>query len=231
MTVARNPGRVAGLLYILASILGFFAMAYVPDHLLVHGNTAATLTNIAAHETLFRLGIAAQLIGEAAFIFVALALFRLFAGVNRRHAALMVILIVVSIPISIVNELNSLAALALIHGADYLSAIAKPQQDALAMFFLYLHSRGLVLAELFWGLWLLPLASLTYRSRFLPRFLGIWLALAGAAWVILCIVTLLLPQYQGTVYTWTQPAIFGEIVFMFWLLIRGATPPQLEAHQ
>jgi hypothetical protein len=227
MTLTRNPGRFAGLLYILASIAGFFAMGYVPDHLLVHGNTAATVSNIAAHETLFRLGIAAQLLGEAAFIFVALALYHLLEVVNRRHAVFMVILIVVSIPISCANELNSLAALALIRGADFLSIVDKPQREAFAMFFLYLHGRGLVIAELFWGLWLFPLASLVYKSRFLPRFLGVWLALAGAAWVLLNLVSLLLPQYQATVNTWTQPAVFGEIVFMFWLAIKGAKPSPL----
>jgi hypothetical protein len=109
------------LLYVLTSILGFFAMAYVPDHLIVHGNAAATVSNIAAHEMLFRLGIAAQFIGQAGFIFVALALYKLLEGVNRWHATVMVILIVVPIPIAFVNELNSLAALALVRGADFLS--------------------------------------------------------------------------------------------------------------
>lgn len=229
MRFTLNPGRLAGLLYVLTSIAGFFAMGYVPDHLLVHADTAATVANIAGHETLFRLGVTAQLIGEAGFVFVTLALYKLFAGISRPHAALMVILFVVSVPITILNELNSLAALSLIHGADVLSAIDKPHRDALAMFFLQLHGRGLVLAELFWGLWLFPLATLTWRSRFLPRFLGAWLALAGVAWILLCLVSLLLPQYQTNVYTYTQPAVFGEIVFMFWLLIRGANPPA-QAH-
>jgi hypothetical protein len=220
-----NPGRFAGLLYVLASIVGFFAMGYVPDHLIVHGNAAATATNIAAHEMLFRLGIAGQLIGHAAFIFVALALYKLFEGVNRWHASIMVILIVVSIPIAFVNELNLLAALALVRAADFLSIVEKPQRDAFAMLFINLHGRGLVVAELFWGLWLFPLASLVYRSRFLPRFLGVWLALAGAGWVILSLVSLLLPGYQDKVYMYTQPAVIGEIVFMFWLLIMGAKPP------
>jgi hypothetical protein len=227
MPSIRNPGRFAGLLYILASIVGFFAMGYVPNKLIVHANPVATVNNIAAHEMLFRFGIAAQLIGQAAFIFVALALYKLLEGVNRRHASLMVILIVVSIPIALVNELNSLAALALVRGDDFLSIVDKPQRDAFAMLFINIHGRGLVVAELFWGLWLFPLALLVYRSRFLPRFLGVWLALAGAAWVTLSLVSILLPQYQNKVYTYTQPAVLGEIAFMLWLFIRGAKPPAL----
>jgi hypothetical protein len=229
MTSIGNPGRFVGLLYVLTSIVGFFAMGYVPEKLIVHGNAAATVNNIAAHEMLFRFAIAGQLIGQAAFIFVALALYDLLKGINQRHASLMVILIVVSIPIAFVNELNSLAALALVRGADFLSIVEKPQRDAFVMLFMNMHGRGLVVAELFLGLWLFPLAMLVYRSQFLPRFLGVWLGLAGAAWVILSLASILLPQYQNKVYTYTQPAVFGEIAFMLWLFIKGAKPPALAA--
>ncbi len=213
MSSTKNPGRFAGflyvlfsipgflamVLYVLFSIPGFLAMVYVPSKLIVHGNAAATASNIAASETLFRLGIAGQLIGMAGFIFVALALYDLLKGVNRRHASLMVTLIVVSIPIAFLNELNSIAALILVRGADFLSIFEKPQRDALAMLFLRLHGQGFVVAEIFWGLWLFPLGLLVYRSRFLPRFLGVW------------------------------PAVFGELAFMFWLVIKGARPPALAA--
>src|SRR2546428_8007053 len=229
MSSTKNPGRFAGLLYILTSIPGFFAMMYVPSKLIVHGNAAATANNISANETLFRLGIAGQLIGQAGFIFVALALYDLLKGVNRRHASLMVTLIVVQIPIAFLNELNSIAALVLVPGADFLSIFDRPQRDALAMLFLNLHFHGYVVNELFWGLWLLPLALLVYRSRFLPRFLGVWLALAGFAWVMLSLTGLLSPHYYDKVYTYTQPAVLGEIAFMFCLLIKGAKPPAQDA--
>jgi hypothetical protein len=229
MPSTNNPGRFAGLLYILTSIPGVFAMMYVPSKLIVHANAAATAGNIAAHETLFRLGIAGQLISQAGFILVALALYRLFRGVNRQHASLMVTLIVVSIPIAFLNELNSIAALLLVRGADFLSIFDQPQRESLAMLFLNLHFEGLVIDEIFWGLWLLPLALLVYRSRFLPRFLGVWLVLAGFAWVLLSLTGILSPQYYDNVFTYTQPAVFGELVFMFWLFIKGAKPPALDA--
>jgi hypothetical protein len=224
MSSARNPGRFAGLLYVLISIVGFFAMGYVPGKIIVHGDAAATANNIAAHEMLFRFGIASELFGQAGFIFVALALYDLFKGVNRRHASLMVVLIVVSIPVALLNELNSFAALVLVRGADFLSVFDKPQRETMAMLFLNLHGRGFVICELLWGLWLFPLALLIYKSRFLPRFLGVWLALAGFAWVILSLTSTLFPEYQDTVNTYLQPAIIGEIVFMLWLLIKGAKP-------
>jgi hypothetical protein len=229
MSFTRNPGRFAGLLYVAMSIVGVFAMGYVPGKVIVQGNAAATANNILAHETLFRLGIAGEIIGQAGFIFVALALYDLLKGVSRRYASLMVMLIVVSVPIAFVNELNSIAAVFLVRGADFLSVFEEPQRDALAMLFVKLHGQGFVAAEMFWGLWLFPLGLLVYRSRFLPRFLGVWLGLAGIAWVILSLTGILLREYQDRVDKYLQPAIIGEIVFMLWLLIMGGKPAEVDA--
>jgi len=189
-------------MYVLVSIPGAFALVYVPSKLIVHGNATATASNIAAHETLFRAGIACNLISQILFMWVALALYDLLKGVNQRQASLMLGLIVVSIPIALLNELNAIAALVLVRGADFLSIFEKPQREALAMLFLNLHHCGFVVAEIFWGLWLFPLGLLVYRSRFLPRFLAIWLVFAGVAWVTLSLTGLLLPQYQDKVDTW-----------------------------
>ncbi len=225
MSSTTNPGRFAGLMYVLASIFGFFAMMYVPSKLIVHGNAAATASNIAASETLFRLGIAAELIGYAGFIFVAMALYDLLKGVNQRQALLMVILILVSVPIAFLNELNSIAALLLVRGADFLSVLEKPQRDVLAMLFLNLHFHGFVVVGIFSGLWLFPLGLLVYRSRFLPRFLGVWLILGGVGWVLLSLTDILLPQYYDKVFTYLQIPFFGEVALMLWLLIKGTRPP------
>jgi hypothetical protein len=116
-----------------------------------------------------------------------------------------------------------------VRGADFLSVLDKTQREALAMLFIKLHGQGFVVAEMFWGLWLFPLGLLVYRSRFLPRFLGAWLGLAGVAWVVLSLTGILLPEYQDKVDKYLQPAIIGEIVFMLWLLIMGGRPPELSA--
>jgi len=80
-------------------------------------------------------------------------------------------------------------------------------------------------AEILWGIWLLPLALLVYRSGFVPRFLGVWLAIGGFAYVILSLTGELLPEYQQKVFTYSQPAFFSELAFMLWLVIKGAKPP------
>jgi uncharacterized protein DUF4386 len=228
MSSTRNPGRVAGLLYIAASIPGFFALVYVPGKLIVHGNAAATATNITAHETLFRLGIAADLVGQGLFVFVALALYGLLKGVNQRHALAMLVLILVAIPIAFFNEVNSIGALVMARGADFLSVFDASQRAALARLFLVLRSSGFDVAEVFWGLWLFPLGMLVYKSRFLPRFLGVLLMIGTFSYLANSFTSLVLPTYQDVVSRWVSPLQLVEIVFMLWLAIKGAKPPKLQ---
>ena len=163
-------------------------------------------------------------------IFVALALYRLFKGVDQNHAVLMVILGgVLPSAIYFFNALNDAAALTLARGADFLSVFEKPQRDALAMLFLRLHHQEVVAAEIFWGLWLFPLGVLAYRSRFLPRFLGVWLVINGFAYLAMSFTGLLLPQYEDMVSNIAFPAQLGELAFMLWLVIKGAKPQPLGA--
>jgi len=227
MNSNRNPGRFAGLLYVLISIPGIFALIYVPGKLIVDGNATATASNIAAHETLFRLGIAANLISQILFMWVALALYDLLKEVSRRQAALMLTLIVVPVPIVLLNELNAIAALTLVRGADFLSNFEKPQRDSLAMLFLNLHSYGFDITAIFWGLWLFPLGLLVYRSGFIPRLLGVLLMLNAFTFPVNSFTSLLLPQYENIVSRWMKPLSFAELLFMFWLLIMGAKPKPL----
>ena len=227
MSSTKNPGRFAGLLYVLVSIPGIFALVYVPSKLIVDGNATVTANNIVAHEMLFRVGIACNLISQILFMWVALALYDLLKGVNRRHASLMLGLIVVSLPIMLLNELNAIAALILVRGADFLSLFEKPQRDALAMLFLNLHGYGFDIVAIFWGLWLFPLGLLVYRSGFIPRILGILLMLNCFTFPVNSFTSLLLPQYGDIVSRWVKPFSFAELMFMFWLVVMGAKPKPL----
>jgi hypothetical protein len=227
MSFIRNPGRFAGLLYLLASLPGFFALLYVPSKLLVHGDATATAHNIAANETLFRLGMFADLAGQTLFIFVALALYHLLKGVNQRHALLMLVLILVSIPIAFLNELNSVAAVTLVRGTNFLSVFDEPQRNALARLFLNLRGGGFDVAGILWGLWLFPLGLLVYRSGFIPRFLGVLLMVGCFAYLANSFASLVLPQYEAALSRWMNPIQLVEMVFMLWLLIIGAEPKPL----
>jgi hypothetical protein len=226
MSSTRNPGRVAGFLYLLLVLGGPIRLIYIPNKLFVHGNAAATAGNIAAHEWLFRFGIVSDLFCGVILIFLTLAFYRLFKGVDQNLAVLVVIFGgVMPALIDFVGVVSDAAALMLVRGADFLSVFDKPQRDALAMLFLRLRGQQNTAAEILWGLWLFPLAILTYRSRFLPRFLGAWLVINGFAYVILSLTGELLPQYQDKVFLLSQPALFGELALMLWLVIKGANPP------
>lgn len=226
MASTRNPGRVAGLWYLLLCVLGPIRLMYIPTTLFVRGNAPATVNNIAAHEWLFRLGIVADLLCGVILIFLVLAFYRLFKGVDQYLAVLVVILGgVMPALITFVNTVSDAGALMIVRGAEFLSVFDKPQRDALAMLLLRLHDHQVTAAEILWGLWLLPLAILVYRSRFLPRFLGVWLAINGVAYVTLSFTGLLAPQFQNAVFAISQPALVGELAIMLWLVIRGANPP------
>ena len=229
MSSTRNPGRVAGFLYLLLVLFAPFRLIYIPSTLIVRGNATATAHNIAAHELLFRLGIVSDLFCGTILIFLLLALYRLLKGVDQNLAVLMVVLGgLLPATIDFLNVLNDAAALMLVRGADFLSVFDKPQRDALAMLFLRLHHQEIVAAEILWGLWLFPLAILVYRSRFLPRFLGVWLIINGFAYLTMSFTGLLLPQYEDMVSNLAFPALLGEMAFMLWLVIKGAKPQPLD---
>ena len=221
MNSTRKTTRVAGILYLLACISGPFSLIYVPRTLIVPGDATATANHIRASETLLRLGIASELIGLILFIFVVLALYRLFKGVDEKHALAMVTLLLVSIPISFLNVLNEIAALVLVSGADFLSVFEKRQLDALAFFFLRLHGQGIVVASIFWGLWLFPFGILVIRSGFIPRVLGVFLIIAGSAYPVSSFTALFLPHYAHLVSQIAMILEAGEIPIVLWLLIWG----------
>jgi hypothetical protein len=227
MSSTHNPGRIAGLLYLC--LLGApLRLIYIPNTLFVAGNATATANNIAAHELLFRLGIVGDLLTGTMAIFLTLALYRLLKGVDQDLARLMVILGSLMVtPIYFLNTLNDVAALLLVRGADFLSVFDKPQRDALAMLFLRLHHGGVVANEIFWGLWLFPFGLLVYRSRFLPRILGVWLIINCFAYLAVSFTGLLFPQYEARVFNSAFPAMLGELAIMLWLLIKGAKPQPL----
>jgi Domain of unknown function (DUF4386) len=154
----------------------------------------------------------------------------LLKGVDQNLAVLMVILGgMLPAIIDFLNVLNDAAALLLVRGADFLSVFEKPQRDALAMLFLRLHHQEVLAAEILWGLWLFPLAILVYRSRFLPRFLGVWLIINGFAYLTISFTGLLVPQYEGMVSDYAFPALLGEIAIMLWLVFKGAKPQPRDA--
>jgi hypothetical protein len=228
MTSLSKNARIAGLLYILASVVGVLRLLYIPTTLFVRGNATATAANVAAHESLFRLGIVSSLVGAVLWLFVPLALYRLLKGVDQTLAVLMVILgSLMQVPLFFVNILTDAAALLFAQGGGYLAVFDKPQRDAFARLCLDLHHQLNLASLMFGGLWLFPFGLLVYRSGFLPRFLGVWLMLACSAWLAFSLTGLLFPAYEDQAFSITQPVALGEVATMLWLVTMGAKEKRL----
>jgi hypothetical protein len=217
--------RVAGALYLMANIFAPFTLLYLPSLFIVRGDAAATASNIIASESLFRLGIVGNLFTFIANIFLALALYQLLKVVNKNMASLMVILFLVGVPIAMLNEVPQLAVLRLLSGADYLKAYPTDQLQALAYLLLGLHDQGLLIAHIFFGLWLLPMGYLVFKSGFIPKIVGVLLVIAGVGYVIQSFAAFL--GYNMNIIVFTG---LGELVFLLWLLIKGVNVEQWRKH-
>jgi hypothetical protein len=229
-TEKTNPNktaRLAGFLYLLAIVFTMIGVA--TNNLIVPGDAATTANNIMANEFQFRLGFMSELIAYTVYIFLVLALYKLLKPVNKNHAVLMVITILVSLPIAMLNMLNHFAALLLLSGADYLTAFTADQLQALVMFFLDMLDNGVYIAFIFWGLWLFPMGYLVFKSGFLPKFLGIFLIIAGFGYLIDFVTLFLFPNFVEIRFF----TFLGEPLFGLWLLIKGVNVEQWEkrAHE
>jgi len=222
MNQIKRQARLAGLLYLVASVPAPFGLIYVPNKLIVLNDATATANHIRASESLLRLGIACELLSAIGFIFVVVALYRLFKAVNETQALLMMILILVSIPISLLSVVNEIVALVVVSGADFLSVFDTGQLNALAYILMRLHSRTILVAEIFWGLWLFPLGILVIRSSFIPRVLGYLLFLAALGYLASSLTFLLLPAYGPVVDKFASQLPLCELPIILWLLIWGA---------
>lgn len=229
MRPTKKAARMAGVIYLSMIFVAPFAMLYVPGKLIVRDHPAATAENILAHETMFRLSIFGDLIGHVVFICLGIALYRLLSSVNKAWALLMVGFVLVSAAVGFLNTLNELGAVLFFRGGDFLAVFDKAQREALGMFFIKLHSQGVFIDEVFWGVWLFPFGWLVYRSGFLPRIIGVWLIVACFAWVTLSAIALFSPNYYEAAFKWLQPAFFAEMAFMLWVLIRGVNIQRVAA--
>jgi hypothetical protein len=232
MRSIRSKARVAGLLYLVMGIPGFFNLISIPAAFIVPGDATATARKITDGALTYRIGILSGLVSSIGFLFLALSLYSLFKDVDRTQARLLVSLVAVAVALGIANLVNQLAPLVLLSGADFLAVFTKPQLDALAMAFLRLHGNGNQLAAAFWGLWLFPFGILVIKSRFFPRILGVFLIAGGAAYLAVSFTSLVFPAYRQVVSRIALPFYaVGELPIALWLLVRGAQERPGEARQ
>ena len=217
-TSPRLTARTAGVFYLLTILTRMFVEIFVRNRLVVSDDAAATAANIMAHEPLFRLGFAADIIAFASYIALTALLYELFKPVNRSLSLVAAFFSLVACVVQAISSLFHLAPLVLLGGAPYLRAFTVEQLQALALMFLRLraaayHNIGLV----FFGLYCLLVGVLILRSTFLPRILGVLMVLAGLSYVLF-----LSPPLARSLqpYILVFPGV-GQIALTLWLLGIG----------
>ena len=226
MNSLKKTARVAGILYIIMDVFMIFGGMYVDSKIYVPGDAVATASNILAFEWLFRLGFVSNLVGLILQLFLVHVLYELFKSVEKGQARLMVIFTVAGVSVAFLNTLNQYAPILLLSGAGHLSAFNPAQLQTLAMVFFDMYEHGIMIDEIFWGLWLIPLGLLVYKSGFVPKVLGVLLIIGCFGHLISFLSVFLFPGYSTILTPIAETIMLGELPIFLWLLIKGVKDQQ-----
>lgn len=228
MKTNQNIARRAGVYYLLMAIFGAFGMIYVNGQINVDTDNLATLANIQSNGTLYRLGILGNILCQVGFIFLALELYRLFKPVSKQLSTMLFALVIAAVPIVIFNEINKVAVLQLLSGSIPGKSFSTEQINDLALFFIRLHEMGIAIAEVFWGLWLLPLALLILKSNYLPRFIAYLLFIGCISYLLEWFSFILVPGGFDWVEDLIVYASIGEFTTMIYLTVWGVRKSKIQ---
>ncbi|MDQ6719074.1 MAG: DUF4386 domain-containing protein [Gemmatimonadota bacterium] len=223
MDSRKRPARIAGALYLLMGFTGVFSLLYIPGKFVVRGDAAGTAAKVAANETLFRFGLAVDLLGQIAFVVLVILLYQLLKEVNRKQALMMLALFAISAPLSFFNTVMLSSPLILVHPPEVTAAGNPALLAPFVVGAMRLRNFGINAVTLLWGLWLLPFGLLVYKSRFLPKLLGVLIVIGCFGNLVVGLTGLIFPAYLSAVDSLLMlPNGIGEVSAMFWLLIKGA---------
>jgi len=230
MTSERTLARIAGSLYLIVAVCGGFAELYVRSSIVVPGDASATADSIRASTMLFRLGFVTDLVQAVCFLLTAMALYLLLNHVNKLVASAMVTFVAVSVAIMCLNLLNQFVALSIATGDGSSSVFGAAGSDELAMLFVDMHHDGYLIAQMFFGLWLLPLGYLVVTSGYFPKTLGVVLAIGCFCYLADVFVHFLTPTISVRISPFLlTPAAVGELWLVAWLLVKAVRVPEREA--
>jgi hypothetical protein len=221
MSSLQSRARRAGAIYAIMSVVGAPALLYLPKFV-VAGDPAATAQKIADGEQIYRLLMLGSLAGSILFIVLGWSLYHLFESVDRKQALLMLTLVLASATIGIIDVALLSPPLILQSRAAFLSALTRPQLDAVAFAFLKIRNVELAANEALWGFWLVPFGVLVIKSGFIPKIVGVLLLIASVGYVAMSAASIGFPAYAPAVDRVGMLLIQGELVVILWLLIKGA---------
>ncbi len=222
MNSPKRLSRIAGVLYLLVGIFGGFAEGYVEPKMYVAGNAAATVGNVVANAGLLRMGVVADLLDGTIFVFLALTLYILLRHVHKSAARAMVVLVALAAGMTCLVALFEFEGLRVATGAVDLAAFGTAGSNALVLLLLDTQHYGLLIAQIFFGLWLVPLGYLAYKSAMFPKALGGMLVVGGACYLIDMLAAFLVPDVSKAIHGYvTIPSAIAEIWMVGYLLVVG----------
>jgi hypothetical protein len=222
MNSPKRLARIAGVLYLLVGIFGGFAEGYVEPKMYVAGNAAATAGNVLANSGLVRVGVVADLFDGTVFVFLAMTLYILLKHVHKSAARAMLVLVALAAGITCLSAVFEFEGLRVATGAVNLAAFGAGGSNALVLLFLDTQHYGLLVAQIFFGLWLVPLGYLAYKSGMFPRALGVLLAVGGACYLVDMLAAFLVPDLGTAIHGYvTIPSAIAEISMVGYLLVIG----------
>ena len=217
----RLYARIAGALYLIVIVGGIFAEIFVRGRLVVHGDAAATAHNIQAHELLYRLGFVVEVFYCVCNVPLILILYNLFKVVNKNVALMMVFFAFVVDAIESVCLLAHFAPLLLLGAGHYLTAFTAEQLQAAAYLSVQLFEHGFAICLVFFGFDCLTMAYLIVHSKFLPRLIGVLLAIEGLGYLINSFSLFIAPALQARIFPYFTPTAIAEVALCLWLLVMG----------
>jgi len=223
--------RIGGFLYLIVAVCGGFSQLYVRASVKVPDNAAATAANIVAHATLFRVGFITDLVGFTCFLGVGLVMYALLQPINARIALSMVVLNAVSVAIQALNMLNHLGALLIATQPSYTTGLSSQTSNALVLLLLDMHLQGYLIAQIFFGLFLLPLGYLVYKSGYFPKALGVILMIGCGGYLADVMAIYLSAGFVSSLSPYLATvAGLAELLFLLWLLIIGTKMQRQDRH-
>ncbi len=223
MNSNKKIARIAGVFYLLVGIFGGFAEGYVDPKMYAASDAAATAQNILANPGLVRLSVVAHLLDGVFFIFTVLTLYILLQHVHKSVAKTMVILVALAVGIICLNAVFQFEALRVVTGAVNLSALGTAGSNALVLLLLDMQHYGTLIAQVFFGLWLVPLGYLAYKSEMFPKWLSILLIVGGVGYLVDLLAAFLAPDIGQKIHTFVVviPATIAEVSMVLYLLTIG----------
>ena len=227
MMSPKGLARIAGVLYLLVGISGGFAEGFVQPKMYVAGNAAATAGNVVSNAGLIRIGVVADLFDQTIFVFLALTLYVLLNHVHKSVARAMLVLVAIAAAIESMNAVFEFEGLRVATAGAYMAALGTAGSNALVLTLLDTQHYGLLIAQIFFGLWLAPLGYLVYRSGMFAKALGVVLVVGAVCYLVDVLAAFLVPDLGKQIHTYiTIPSAIAEISMVLYLLVIGVITPK-----